>query len=205
MQSAVEVFGTWAKQGKDQGMERGHRPAVDAMLAYALERQQGPFRAIDAGCGNGWVVRLLRELPGCLGAQGVDGAQAMIEKARSLDPKGSYHHADLLAWKPAARVELVHSMEVLYYFPDPGALLALMARDWLEPGGRLICGLDHYRENPASLSWPQDVGIAMTSWTQAAWETAFREAGFLDVEAWRFGPREDWAGTLVLTGTTAQA
>jgi trans-aconitate methyltransferase len=204
MKSAVEVFGRWAQLGKDEGMERGHRAAVDHMLAYALEHLPGSFSALDAGCGNGWVVRLLQQESRCVAAQGVDGAAEMIAKAKALDPHGTYAHADLLQWEPDAPVDLVHSMEVLYYFEQPGRVLERVVR-WLKPGGRLIVGIDHYQENAASLSWPEDAGIKMNTLSEAAWLEHFRGAGLEEVQAWHFARREDWEGTLVLTGIRARS
>ncbi|MDA0671112.1 MAG: hypothetical protein O2991_00340, partial [Bacteroidetes bacterium] len=32
----IDVFGDWATQGKDQGMETGHARAVSNMLDYAI-------------------------------------------------------------------------------------------------------------------------------------------------------------------------
>ena len=49
-------------------MERGHAPAVGEMLAFGLTRTAElgrSFRAIDVGCGNGWVVRQLAAMPFC--------------------------------------------------------------------------------------------------------------------------------------------
>ena len=45
-------------------MERGHAPAVGEMLAFGLTHTAElgrSFRAIDVGCGNGWVVRQCRD------------------------------------------------------------------------------------------------------------------------------------------------
>ena len=90
MKKPVEVFDDWARADKDKGMEKGHRASVDAMLKFALQDRNTPFRFIDAGCGNGWVKRLVEQNPNCSHAQGVDGAVTMIRKAKSIDPKGDY-------------------------------------------------------------------------------------------------------------------
>ena len=58
---ATEVFSKWALMGKDEGMEKGHYQSVKAMLDLAIPQIQENFTAIDLGCGNGWVVRLLKE------------------------------------------------------------------------------------------------------------------------------------------------
>ncbi|MGB0787883.1 MAG: nodulation protein S NodS, partial [Candidatus Poseidoniaceae archaeon] len=73
--------------GKDEGMERGHSPAVNEMLEVAFQRvNQGnqPFSFADLGCGNGWVVRMVGELENCTQADGFDGAPHMIEKAKNI-------------------------------------------------------------------------------------------------------------------------
>ena len=35
-QSAVTLFGEWAKLGKDEGMESGHSPSVEQMIASEI-------------------------------------------------------------------------------------------------------------------------------------------------------------------------
>ena len=195
-----EVFTEWAADGRDVGMEIGHAAAVDEMLAAALSLpgMADGFTALDAGCGNGWLVRKLRAAPGCRTATGVDGSAGMIARARSLDPFGSYEIGDLMTWRPAAAVDLVVSMEVLYYLEDPVALLRRIAREWLKPGGYAVIGIDHYQENEPSLGWPEFVGTRMATWPQAQWLTALESAGFTQVRHWRAAPGPGWAGTLVM-------
>jgi trans-aconitate methyltransferase len=185
-------------------MESHHTPAVAEMLAEAA-RVIGPgreFSAVDAGCGNGWIVRRLRGLPGCVDACGVDGAEGMIEKARTVDPGGNYVLADLMSWQPAAPVDLVVSMEVLYYMDDPRALLRKIAADWLKPGGYGVFGIDHYRENESSLSWPHDLHVHMATWTEPQWMAALDDAGFTRVRTWRAAAAPGEPGTLAMLVTT---
>jgi len=203
----IDVFGDWATQGKDQGMETGHARAVSNMLDYALPKVSNPkaFTFLDAGCGNGWVVRKVRETEGCQQAKGVDGAQAMIDKARSIDPvfADAYECADLLSWAPTEPVDLVHSMEVFYYVENPADLLQQAFEHWIAPGGRLILGVDFYLENTVSHDWPAQCGVdTMTLWSQSQWVEAFAAAGFTEIDHWRVdqGSKPDWEGTLVVTG-----
>ena len=87
MKQATEVFNDWAHRGKDEGMERGHSPAVNEMLDVAFQRvNQGnqSFSFADLGCGNGWVVRLVGRHENCVQADGFDGAPHMIEKEKTL-------------------------------------------------------------------------------------------------------------------------
>ena len=64
--------------------------AVNVMLDEIIGSQTDPFSIIDAGCGNGWVVRKIINHPLCMKAIGVDGSKEMIDKARSLDSDGTY-------------------------------------------------------------------------------------------------------------------
>ena len=196
----ISVFGRWAEDGRDDGMAKGHLPAVDHMLGVALDGLTN-FRFIDAGCGNGWVVRKVSQLPECKDALGVDGAEKMIEKATSLDRKNTYECANLMSWQPKETADVVHSMEVFYYVSQPGQLIQNIHKHWLKKNGRLIMGVDFYTENSVSHSWPEDCGVqGMQLFSEAEWQGFFKNAGFVDVRAWRFGAKEGWAGTLVVTG-----
>ena len=193
------MFSEWAAIGRDERMAKGHEVAVKNMLDYAL-RGLDNYSFIDAGCGNGWVVRLVKAHKGCVVAAGVDGAQMMIEKALSIDPTGAYYHADLGNWAPNRKVDVVHSMEVVYYLYDPKGFVANVYKNWLKENGRLIVGLDFYKENTVSHSWPEDCGVSiMQLLPEATWIGFFREAGFSNVQSWRVDVKENWAGTLVIT------
>ena len=193
------MFSEWAAIGRDERMAKGHEVAVKNMLDYAL-RGLDNYSFIDAGCGNGWVVRLVKANKGCVVAAGVDGAQMMIEKALSIDPTGAYYHADLGNWAPNRKVDVVHSMEVVYYLYDPKGFVANVYKNWLKENGRLIVGLDFYKENTVSLSWPEDCGVSiMQLLPEATWIGFFKDAGFSNVQSWRVDVKENWAGTLVIT------
>ena len=199
LRPATEVFSAWAAAGLDGEMARVHAPAVREMVQAAMSALAGTgdVRAIDVGCGNGWVVRMLRKHPVCRAASGVDGSAEMIAKARSLDPEGDYVLADIVKWTPAARVNLVHAMEVIYYLDDPIAFLRRVRCEWLEPGGVVILGVDHYAENEASLAWPESLGVRMTTLSEADWHAGLCAAGFSDVRVWRAGSNGG-AGTLAM-------
>mgnify|MGYP002050693284 FL=1 len=193
------MFSEWAAIGRDERMAKGHEVAVKNMLDYALKGLDN-YSFIDAGCGNGWVVRLVKANKGCVVAAGVDGAQMMIEKALSIDPTGAYYHADLGNWAPNRKVDVVHSMEVVYYLYDPKGFVANVYKNWLKENGRLIVGLDFYKENTVSHSWPEDCGVSiMQLLPEATWIGFFKDAGFSNVQSWRVDVKENWAGTLVIT------
>tara|TARA_Y100001970_G_C14080744_1_gene774533 strand:- start:467 stop:1099 length:633 start_codon:yes stop_codon:yes gene_type:complete len=198
--SAIKTFDIWAQQGKDEGMAKAHESSVDEMLSFSMGGLKKDFKFIDAGCGNGWVVRKVRGESNCNYAIGIDGSISMIKKAREIDPAGEYICADLLNWKPESKVDLVHTMEVLYYFEDPMLILKKLYNDWVLPGGRLICGVDYYFENLDSHSWQKDLGVVMTLLSNREWSDAFIKTGFRDVKTWISQSKGNQNGTLILTG-----
>ena len=198
---ATDVFHDWALRGKDEGMERGHAQSVAEMIDFisVKSEQRGTnFSAVDVGCGNGWVVRILADFQLCQQAIGIDGAKAMIEKAKSIDNENQYIFAGLPDYSPIEKFDYVHSMEFLYYLEEPEKMLQVFYDDWLKEGGWAVIGIDHYMENEDSLSWPEHVGVNMATRTINQWEGAWKKAGFNNVEHWIAGGKE--GVTLVFVG-----
>ena len=197
--AAVDVFSQWALIGKDEGMERGHAASVQAMLGLAIPKLNDDFSAIDLGCGNGWVTRMLSEL-GAGHSEGVDGSNEMINKATSKDSNHKYSQGLLPDWSPGRRFDLVHTMEFLYYLDDPAGMISIIHDEWLEENGILVAGVDHYLEHEESLAWPEHVGVHMTTLSIDDWKTAMVNAGFKDVEILQVAGKENFPGTLVMMG-----
>ena len=197
---ATELFSDWADIGKDEGMAEAHSPAVNQILEQALSGNKSHYNFIDAGCGNGWVVRKVREMPLCLSSCGIDGAKGMIENARRIDPGGDYHLSDLLSWSPTVKAELIFSMEVFYYFKSPEELTRHIVDNWLAPSGRLIIGIDHYTGNPDSHSWPEDLNVHMTLKDADEWVQLFRDAGLSNCTTSKANVSKKFPGTLVVSG-----
>ena len=197
---ATDLFSSWAKKGKDEGMAEAHSPAVNKILDRILVGRESDFNFIDAGCGNGWVVRKVNSSPLCKKACGVDGAQSMIENARAIDPAGEYHLADLLTWNPKNKAEIIFSMEVFYYFENPYILTKHIVDNWMTDGGTLIIGLDHYIGNPDSYSWSEDLNVHMTLKDEQDWIQIFKNAGLSNCESFKVNVSDKFAGTLVIKG-----
>jgi len=196
----IEVFSEWADLDKDFGMEKNHRNSVQHMLEFAVNPSTS-FSFIDAGCGNGWVVRAVSKNYNCEDALGIDGSSKMIQKAMSLSTENEFICADINEWVPKKQVDLVHSMEVFYYLEDPQSLIKRVYNHWLKPSGRLIIGLDFYYENKVSHEWPESCGIStMQLFSEQEWVQFFNQAGFQSVRSWRFGKEKNWEGTLIVTG-----
>ena len=206
MRKATDVFGEWARIGKDEGMEEGHASSVDEMLKFSLKERNlinQRFNFLDLGCGNGWVVRKVINNNLCEIAIGIDGAEQMISKAKSRGKAEHYIHADITTYQPSVKFDLVHSMEVMYYLNDPFSIIERTEDSWLNSGGRLIIGIDLYYENIDSHSWEEKVNTPMLMLKESEWVDMFKEAGFTEVKSWRANKKNDSSGTLVLTGKKA--
>ena len=197
MRSATDVFSEWAQLGKDAGMESGHAPAVKEILGAAFDEWgDGNFCSIDAGCGNGWVVRMLKMMPNCVDSTGVDGATSMIERAHQIDPSGTYIGADLSTWNPDEPVDLVHSMEVLYYLENIQEILNRVYTHWLRDNGIFAFGIDHYYENMDCHGWSEKVGVHMAMYSENEWRQMVEKSGFKVIRMFRAAQTQEWAGTL---------
>ena len=197
---ATEIFSQWVLNGKDEGMEKNHSNAVNVMLDELVGSQTSPFSIIDAGCGNGWVVREIINHTLCRMAIGVDGSKEMIDKARSLDSHGTYFYSDLMDWSPKEKVNFVHSMEVLYYFREPEKLIMHILEHWLMEEGTFIMGMDHYKENLNSHSWPTDLNTYMNLMSIKEWIKLFKDCGVSQIVSFQTNESQNFPGTLILKG-----
>lgn len=197
---ATEIFNQWVLDGKDEGMEKNHSNAVNVMLDEIIGSQTDPFSIIDAGCGNGWVVRKIINHPLCVKAMGVDGSKEMIDKARSLDSDGTYFCSDLMDWSPKEKVNFVHSMEVLYYLKEPEKFIIHILENWLLEKGTIIMGMDHYLENLNSHSWPTDLNTYMNLKSIKDWIKLFKDCGVSQIVSFQTNESQNFTGTLVLKG-----
>ena len=203
MKKAIDIFGEWAEQGKDVGMENTHAMPVKEMIDFALEEREKigkNFSFLDLGCGNGWVVRDVAQNKLCDLSVGIDGAKQMIANAESRGGDTKYILADINSFDSDEKYDVIHSMEVLYYLDDPSETVKKITDSWLSNNGRLIVGVDHYYENVDSHSWQEEVGTRMLMLKESEWVNIFEMAGLNELQSWRSGKDKDWAGTLVITG-----
>src|ERR1700704_6584388 len=73
-------FNEWARAGKGESMERGHRPVGEQ--AIARMRVSSDARVLDVGCGSGWASRLLAGLANEGRVTGIDISDEMVRLAR---------------------------------------------------------------------------------------------------------------------------
>jgi arsenite methyltransferase len=198
---AVSVFSDWARAGRAEPMGAAHAPRATQALEQ-LGVKPGD-RVLARGCGEGWAARWLAERVGPDGeAIGLDGSEAMLERARATPRPGlRYVQGDLLAL-PFEDTSIDHafSMEALYYVALVEGL-AELARV-VRPGGWVAVCTDFYREHEASHAWPGQLELAMDLRSQAEWEAALRRAGFEGVRSVRMADpgNPNHPGTLAVFG-----
>ncbi len=171
------VFDAWADHGRAEGMADSHIPFARRVFAQLPLRHDTWY--LDVGCGTGYTVRWAARASPNGRAVGLDVSPAMLALARRLSvpyPTVEYHLAAFPTHPlPPGRFDVIFSMEVLYYLPEPCTGMAAIRR-LLKPGGVVACAVDYYAENPASHDWPTDVGVPMTLWDRGQWSRAFEEA-----------------------------
>jgi SAM-dependent methyltransferase len=149
---AATEFDRWAKAGRAESMERGHRSATEAATSHWELDSKDVL--LDVGCGNGWALRMLLDRGAGQGV-GIDVSPGMIERARAAsDPACTRFEVAPAAELPLADAEVSHvlSVEALYYTPDPAKALIEWARV-TRPGGHLAIMIDLFAENPVGQVW----------------------------------------------------
>jgi 2-polyprenyl-3-methyl-5-hydroxy-6-metoxy-1,4-benzoquinol methylase len=192
----------WAVKGKDVDMQKGHVNAVDQMLDLIDNKTKvlkRPFKFLDIGCGNGWVVRKVSKFKNCILAEGIDGAPEMIKKARTDDPENMYYLQNIEGWIPDKKYDIIFSMEVFYYFKEPEKIIFNLSK-YIKKGGLLIIGVDHYKENTESLNWNKEYNISTNTFNIQSWKDFLIKADLDNIFSMQYGAKENWEGTLIVLG-----
>lgn len=175
-------FNDWAKAGRGEGMERGHRPVGEQALQ--LMNVPRDARVLDVGCGNGWATRLLAEKARDGRVVGIDIADEMVELARAssasfANVEFQVASAEQLPFNDA-EFTVAFSMESLYYYADiPKALREI--RRVLKQGGLFVTVLDLYQENIPSHQWIDQLKVPVQLLGIADYHSLFEGAGFVNV------------------------
>jgi SAM-dependent methyltransferase len=175
-------FNEWARAGKGESMERGHRPVGE----QAIKRMHVPAdaRVLDVGCGSGWATRLLADYASEGRVTGIDISDEMIRLAR--ESSAGYANVDFqLAGAeklPFADSEFTHafSMESLYYYPDIPKALKEIHRV-LKAGGLFVAVVDLYSENQATHQWVETLKVPVQLLSVDDYRLLLIDAGFASV------------------------
>ncbi len=175
-------FNDWAKAGRGEGMEKGHRPVGE----QAIELMAIPSGAsvVDVGCGSGWATRLMATKASDGRVVGIDISDEMIKLARESStsfPNVEFRVAGAEKL-PFGDGEFSHafSMESLYYYADMESALREIWRV-LKPGGIFVCVVDLYEENKPSHQWVEQLQVPVQLLSSATYRSLFEAAGFVNV------------------------
>lgn len=175
-------FNVWARAGKGESMEKGHRPVGEQ--AIALMSIPADARVLDVGCGSGWATRLMAEKARDGRVTGIDIADEMIRIARDTSTSLSNVEFQVASAEelPFKDGEFTHafSMESLYYYADiPGALREI--KRVLKSGGLFVTVVDLYQENLPSHQWVDQLRVSVQLLSSAEYRFLFERAGFVNV------------------------
>lgn len=175
-------FNDWARAGRGEGMEKGHRPVGE----QALDLMALPVDAqvLDVGCGAGWATRLMAEQASSGRVVGIDIADEMVKLARESSTSLANVEFQVASAEklPFGDAEFTHafSMESLYYYADLPAALREICRV-LAPGGRFVTVVDLYKENVSSHQWVDQLQVPVQLLSSVDYTTLFENAGFIRV------------------------
>jgi ubiquinone/menaquinone biosynthesis C-methylase UbiE len=217
-------FNDWARAGRGQGMEKGHRPVGEQ--AINLMNIPAYAQVLDVGCGSGWATRLMAEKAPSGRIVGIDIADEMITLARQTSASFANVEFQVASAEklPFSDGEFSHafSMESLYYYADMLKALREIRRV-LKPGGLFVTVVDLFKENPSTEQWIHDLKVPVQFLSTTDYRSRFESAGFVNVTDSRlydpapipddysggsFKTREDYvsykqAGSLMLSGEAA--
>ena len=175
-------FNEWARAGKGESMERGHRPVGEqAIVRMHVEPNS---RVLDVGCGSGWATRLLADYAFDGRVTGIDISDEMVELAR--ESSASYKNVDFEVASaeklPFETNEFTHafSMESLYYYRNIPKALAEIHRV-MKSGGLFVAVVDLYWENEATHQWIDTLKVSVELLSSEDYRSLFIDAGFQNI------------------------
>jgi SAM-dependent methyltransferase len=177
-----EEFNRWAEAGKGESMENEHwpitKPALDLMKIKPADN------LLDAGCGSGWLSRVLAQRASQGRVIGMDISDEMVRRARQLSVELNNlvfvtGAIDEIPWE-ANFFQHAISVESAYYWPDPATGIAELYRVLNEDGAAWIL-INYYGDNKYSHQWAAKLEVPVHLLSAQEWEKLFAIAGFQQV------------------------
>jgi SAM-dependent methyltransferase len=192
-------FNDWARAGRGEGMEKGHRPVGEQAIELMAITPEA--LVLDVGCGSGWATRLMAEKASAGRVVGIDIADEMIAIARESSAAWSNvdFHVGSAEKLPFSNGEFTRafSMESLYYYADVLVALKEIKRV-IRPGGLFVTVVDLYQENAPSGQWVEQLKVPVHFLSVCDYRALFEQAGFSNVRDQRlYDPRpvpENYSG-----------
>ena len=142
----------WIVEQGDDG-DYGRRFVLDAPMRTRVEGC-GFRNALDVGCGEGRFCRIMQRAG--IRTTGIDPTEALLARARELDPNGDYRLGRAETMDFDASHDLVVSYLSLIDMPDLAAAIAKMVAA-LRPGGTLlIANLTSFNTAGPPDGWTRD-------------------------------------------------
>src|SRR5256714_892472 len=218
-------FNEWARAGKGDSMERGHRPVGEQAIARMNVGSNA--RVLDVGCGSGWATRLLAGSATNGRVTGIDISDEMVRVAREASQSNTNVDFQVASAEqlPFDSEEFSHafSMESLYYYQNIPKALSEIHRV-MKNGGLFVAVVDLYWENEATHQWIDTLNVPVELLSVDDYHSLFIDAGFVNIRDDRlfdptpipdnytgssFKSREDYeeykrVGSLMMSGEVAQ-
>ncbi|HEU4478538.1 MAG TPA: class I SAM-dependent methyltransferase [Pyrinomonadaceae bacterium] len=184
-------FNEWAREGKGDSMERGHRPVGEQAIARMNVSREA--MVLDVGCGSGWAARLIAEQANKGHVIGIDVSDEMVRVAREQSSSVANVEFQVASAEklPFPNNTFTHafSMESLYYYADIGKAVSEIGRV-LKPGGLFITVVDLYKENPPTHQWIETLKVPVQLLGIEDYGSLLAQAGFENIRDERlFDPR----------------
>src|SRR5882724_6272637 len=175
-------FNEWARAGKGDSMERGHRPVGEQAIARMNVGSNA--RVLDVGCGSGWATRLLAGSAINGRVTGIDISDEMVRVAREASQSRTNVDFQVASAQklPFDTNEFTHafSMESLYYYQNIPKALGEIHRV-LKTGGLFVAVVDMYWENEATHQWAKNLNVPVQLISVREYHSLFTAAGFVNV------------------------
>ncbi len=175
-------FNEWARAGRGDSMERGHRPTGEQAIRVMDLTTRA--RVLDVGCGSGWATRLMAQQATQGQVVGIDISDEMINVARTTSSSFSNVRFEVASAErlpfPDNYFTHAFSMESLYYYSNIELALKEIHRV-LAPQGRFVTVVDLYLENEPSHQWIPTLNVPVQLLSTAEYRSLLQNAGFVNI------------------------
>lgn len=137
------------------------------LIKWLARQGRTPQTALDLACGTGVLCRQLKAAG--IRAGGMDLSEGMIAIAKAADPEGTYHVADMTAYRPESPVDLVTCTgDSVNHLPSLAHLEAVFQNMFgsLTPGGCFVFDLLNEGEISDSEPFEMDMEDGSRIWFQ---------------------------------------